>query len=699
MSSILRVKDLKKIYGGKGFYLLWVKNIERVLGNKIHVPDFVIIPVYQCKKYLKEKVYNEKEIENLLINLPKTKYSVRSGAEKSLPGLMDTKLFILKRDLHKNIEEVFKSFLNIPEDIRKELDGTAVVVQCMAKVLPKNKVAVGVVFPKIKDDLSVSLEFQYSSRVGDDIVAGKKEEDGIIDINIPFPIKKVPKKGTPFYKTPLIDIFYRYATSFYHPPEFEIIIDFTKKKVFFLQARDYKMSPKEAKLWKNWYEELEIKHMSKPIMALAEKHQEIEIKESPIIEGVGEGVCKGRFVRKKLKSPYILYMKDGVSLNWIDAISDDKCVGIAFSNGSLHCHCVVLAKGYGKAYIKINEDDAKKLFHKGCLTLIEGRVYSGDIQVDNINIQESTSEKTIVVPKLVREKINRLNINSIELAREEIINYKLLILDRIPEKEIQQVLNSIVTRFILWGTLACIGESRHIHLSANCASIGIKRNNVFKYIDFGFEDKNTEKILEGLVFIKDKYSYIYAPTTEVLYKGVDKKNLYNIMNFLELLFKNPSEAIVKAIGATNILHSCEKAGKEFNVIKKHLGHFHSGYGGIKWSKIAKATKDLIETLGKKIELSKILALLNKIEALQHNNAVFFNKFIEVSPIMAIYNNFNKGEDIFLEYISKDYGINISEISGKKLQSIDSDNLPLRDVFPKGEYSIDKPVEKNPEACF
>jgi len=682
------VKDIKELYGGKGFYLLWLANKISKLDTQypVAVPPFRIIPIHECEKYLIKKELHRESIESYLNTLPRRKYSVRSGAAKSLPGLMDTILFVKRNNVHSEVKKVFESFLGVPEDVRKDLKGTAAIIQCMATVLPKNDVAVGVVFPKIKNN-RVELTFRYKKRVGDDIVSGKSEEDGvmiIIDL-----MESIVHKDSAFYQVPIVKIFQEYLSTFHHPPEFEIIIDFTKKSLFFLQARDYKLTPAEAKFWLELLKDMKLTP-STNIMELASKNKTIIVDKQPILEAEGEGVCYGKITKSDYKKKkYIKYIESGVSLEWINAVKRDNCVGIAFSTGSLHCHGVVLAKGYGKAYIKIPKKDIAKILNKE-ITLIDGKIYKGKLDIEEESIDTNTTKSTEITPKLVRDKISALYVYSSTDALTELTKYKLAILNRIPQNELENVLNEAITRFVVWGVLACIGEVRHWSLAAEGHALEIKRKEMFGFLKHLKTTSNPYiNIMYDGVTNKtgNKQQNIYDPLIEILHSGVRKKVLYDTMDTIEFIFKQPSKAIIKILGTAKLSDNYEKYyfAKDTpfeKVLKQNLACFSPGYGGKAWGRIAEATKNLIKVLGVPTDINTILALLNTIEALHHNNAVFFNKFIPIGKVLKMYNEFNKGETIFLEYIKEEVP-GVAYYIGENLNTlinIDPDKLPISSVF-------------------
>jgi len=690
--SFLTVGDIKKIYGGKGFYLLWLnKKLSEIDKPSAEVPPFRIIPIQECKNFLKTKEFDREKAFSYYKDLPRRKYSVRSGAEKSLPGLMDTILFVKHNEVPERIKEVFQSFTKIPEDVRKDLEGTAAIVQCMATVLPKNDVAVGVVFPKIKDN-RVELTFRYKKRIGDDIVSGKSEEDGVMVI-VDYTSASI-HKDTAFYQVPIFQIFSEYLKTFHHPPEFEIIIDFTRKNLFFLQARDYKLTPAEVKFWVKLLKDIKISPSS-DIIKLASKNKTIEIDKEPTFEGEGEGIAIGKLTKKDYKKKnYIKYIESGVSLEWINSVKNPNCVGIAFSTGSLHCHGVVLAKGYGKAYIKIPKKAVKEFIDLPKITIIDGNIYTDvDIEIKESELEIKDEKEKEIIPKILRSKITQSDVFSEAKSVEDIGKYKLAILDRIPSEELEETLNSAVTRFVLWGVLASIGESRHIDLLSNSYTLQVNRKMIFKDFDFSNIDISASNtLLEGLVGKcggGSKKIYIYLPLLDIIRKGIPKERLYKIMELVELIFKDPSKAVIKIVGNVNLLNKYEENKSSFIVpyeqVIKSLAGFAGGFGGKKWGKIAEATKNLIEVLGKPTKISKVLALLNEIEALQHNNAIFFNKFIDTYPILNIYNAFNNGENQFISYLKfnhPDIFNNYLSEEGCKEKGIDINNIPIEEIFNK-----------------
>lgn len=690
--TFLTVEDIKKIYGGKGFYLLWLnKQLSKMNKPSAEVPPFRIIPIQECKNFLKTKEFDREKALSYYKNLPRRKYSVRSGAEKSLPGLMDTILFVKYNEVPERIKEVFQSFTKIPEDIREGLEGTAAIVQCMATVLPKNDVAVGVVFPKIKDN-RVELTFRYKKRIGDDIVSGKSEEDGVMNI-VDNVLKATINTDKAFYQVPILRIFENYLKTFHHPSEFEIIIDFTRENLFFLQARDYKTTPEEAEIWIDILEGYKLSP-SKDLVDMASKSKIVtEINQLPDFEGEGEGIATGKLTKKDYKKKkYIKYIESGVSLEWINSVKNPNCVGIAFSTGSLHCHGVVLAKGYGKAYIKIPKKAVEEFIDLPEITIIDGNIYTNmDIKIKENELKIENNKEKEIIPKILRSKITQSDVFNETKSVEDIGKYKLAILDRIPSEELEEVLNATITRFVLWGILSTIGESRHIDLLSNSYILQINRKMIFKYFDFSDIDISASNtLLEGLIGKcggGSKKTYIYLPLLDIIRKGISKERLYKTVELVELIFKDPNKAVIKTVGNINLLNKYEENKSSFIIpyeqVIKSLAGFAGGFGGKRWGKIAEATKNLIEILGKPTKISKVLALLNEIEALQHNNAIFFNKFIDTYPILNIYNAFNNGENQFISYLKFNYPDifnNYLSDEGYKEKGIDINNIPIEEIF-------------------
>ena len=664
----ITVKDLKDTFGGKGFGLYYLNSLSKRI-KTFEVPEFEIIPIQTCRDYL-QGIPVKKDIEAIISNLPDKKYAVRSGAAKSLPGLMDTILFVKKRDLEKEIIKVFKSFEKVPESMRNKLSGTAVIIQQMAPILPKTPKRVGVIFPKLRQNI-IELVFKYNKKIGDDIVAGKKDSENTLlysnTLEQTLSLNSLEHPPQVISTITLYLIFNKYVNDFGHPPELEIIQQRNPNRFYVLQIRDYKTTPEESKMWVKAFQEYNILP-SRDLVKRMEKAKTYEIKEEPIFKCSGEGICTGVISKSNIKKDHIRYIEDGVSTKWINAIQSKSCVGIAFSKGSLHCHGVVLAKGEEKAYIKINEEIRKTIGRKK-VTLVDGNIYQGKLKV-----KEGKKPKKIktITPKLIKSKISYADIFSDDRAFKDVMEYKLAILGGIPQNELTLVLNRAATRFILWGFLSCIAEARHIRSAVLLASE--YKNSLFTLFE-GRE--NSEELKHSLVYGTSCGSHartpIYRYIIRILKKGVTKIELLQTIKRMEDLFFNPTDTFKQVIGLANYTAKMQEKGLEVTTTTLR---WEGSLGGPKWGEIAKATRKLIQALGKEISINKLLALLNIIENLQHNNAIFFNKFVQPSKIIRGYNVFNHSMEEFTKYLSQQ---GLKEYIKNTINYIEPDRKPIAEI--------------------
>ncbi|GIE30962.1 hypothetical protein Ait01nite_040070 [Actinoplanes italicus] len=162
------------VLGGKGHGLVTMMRLG------MPVPPGFVIPPAACRAYLRDGTLPE-DLEAAARDLRVPLVSVRSGAEVSMPGMMDTFLDVdpCSPRLRAAVEEVFASWLapravtyrelhGIPHDL-----GTAVVVQAMVSGEHDEHSGSGVAFSR---DPSSGVKRPYGDllfeRPGSDVVSG-----------------------------------------------------------------------------------------------------------------------------------------------------------------------------------------------------------------------------------------------------------------------------------------------------------------------------------------------------------------------------------------------------------------------------------------------------------------------------------------------------------------------------------------------
>ena len=147
-----------------------------------------------------------------------------------------------------------------------------------------------------------------------------------------------------------------------------------------------------------------------------------------------------------------------------------------------------------------------------------------------------------------------------------------------------------------------------------------------------------------------------------------KIDLLRAIKRLEDLFFDPTATYRKLVGEVKYTEQCQK----YNISHSSTSTLSYGFymGGPKWGKIAKATRKLIQVLGEEINIDKLIALLNAVENLHHNNAIFFDKFVRPNKIITGYNKFNSSKEDFLSYI---------EVSGMQVDIKKDDKYIIPDV--------------------
>jgi len=237
-----KISDFLKAVDGETYNVINFPSItldKQNVGNKaynlclmhkkrLNVPSFVIIPNETCLKILKEKEVSNKIIEKL--ELPESDtYSVRSSAPISMPGMLDSCLFIKKEDLKEKIMYVINSWfnkraieyrklMNISEDCK-----ISVIIQEMINVTENEKCGSGVFINKGKKR---ELEGEFIKKLpGTFLVGGEVTPKTLKEIE-PKILKNIKEQAKLISE--LTDI----------PQEVEFAYD--AKKVYILQMRDYK---------------------------------------------------------------------------------------------------------------------------------------------------------------------------------------------------------------------------------------------------------------------------------------------------------------------------------------------------------------------------------------------------------------------------------------------------------------------------
>lgn len=211
--------DKNKI-GNKAYNLCLMKK------NGLNIPNFIIIPNETCIKILKEN-----EIKNHFfndINLPDAIfYSVRSSAPISMPGMLDTYLFVKKEELVEKILLVIKSWKNKrAKDYRKIMNihdscQISVIIQKMINSTKDENSGSGVFI--CKNNKMIKGEFLHK-QTGLNLVNGSINPLDISEIqfNIKKKIKEQIKKICEIKKEAQ-----------------EVEFSYESGEVFILQTRDY----------------------------------------------------------------------------------------------------------------------------------------------------------------------------------------------------------------------------------------------------------------------------------------------------------------------------------------------------------------------------------------------------------------------------------------------------------------------------
>lgn len=294
----------KNRIGNKAYNLCLLKN------SGVNVPDFIIIPNETCIKILKEEVIKENFLENII--LPDSVfYSVRSSAPISMPGMLDTHLFVKKEELIEKILLVINSWknkrakdyrkmMNIPEDCQ-----ISVIIQKMIDSTKDENSGSGVLI--CEDYKIINGEFLHKQS-GLGLVNGTINP---IDISkIPFNIKKKLKKQ--------IEI----INSISNIPQ-EVEFSYESGNVFILQIRDY--------------------------IDTCKKEHLINVDEFVLI-GVGKRGCDGIVIGRAVFDEFDIENIDGDKIyvafhtSVEEVYNMSKCKGVISSIGGSLSHAAITAR-------------------------------------------------------------------------------------------------------------------------------------------------------------------------------------------------------------------------------------------------------------------------------------------------------------------------------------------------------------------
>jgi phosphoenolpyruvate synthase/pyruvate phosphate dikinase len=156
-------------HGNKGHQLTLLK------AAKFAVPKFIVLTVEEVKvvrRAFPTSKYNKilKKINSFIGKQPaNTTFSVRSSGEQSMPGAMETKLFVKPEDIVQAVSSVGNSFFNEEAIQYREkfgltnMTGTACVIMVMIDPYISGVSMIG--------NLDTTLEYVYGT--GDTLVSGK----------------------------------------------------------------------------------------------------------------------------------------------------------------------------------------------------------------------------------------------------------------------------------------------------------------------------------------------------------------------------------------------------------------------------------------------------------------------------------------------------------------------------------------------
>lgn len=293
----------KNRIGNKAYNLCLMKDFG------INVPNFIIIPNETCIKISKERKIKNNFFDSLV--LPDSIfYSVRSSAPISMPGMLDTHLFVKKEDLLEKILLVinswknqrakdYRNIMNISDDCQ-----ISVIIQKMVDSTKDEKSGSGVCI--FKNNQIIQGEYLHK-QTGLNLVNGTTNP---LDISkISFSIKKKLKEQL------------KMLNEIKKLPQ-EVEFSYESGEVFILQTRDY--------------------------VEVAQK-ESINVDNFQLI-GVGKRGCEGIAIGKAVFDEFDIkniegdkiYVAFHTSVEEVDNMS--KCKAVISSIGGALSHAAITAR-------------------------------------------------------------------------------------------------------------------------------------------------------------------------------------------------------------------------------------------------------------------------------------------------------------------------------------------------------------------
>lgn len=356
--------------GGKGFGLIQMRNLG------LPVPEGFVITTEVCREYFKELhdlsgTEITEEIKEALVALVKASgrnadevtVSIRSGAQISMPGMMDTKLNFKITDfpgLLMEIRKVFDSWNSprakkfremnkIPDDL-----GTACVVQLM--VSGKGyRGGTGVVFSRNPETGEKVLFGEWlKNSQGDALVSG---------VLTPFPIEKLGRATS--FREPYLELVKDLEILEKHFKDMqEVEFTIEEGKLWLLQTRSGIRTPQAArKIAFDLLQEkiidaatfearLAVVKEEKPPIEAPCIWQEPSVKGTPSSGGIVAGVvatsCEKAVELRDQGQEVILVREETTSL---DLVGMEASVGVVTAIGGVTSHAAVVGRGLGLAVV------------------------------------------------------------------------------------------------------------------------------------------------------------------------------------------------------------------------------------------------------------------------------------------------------------------------------------------------------------
>lgn len=301
-------------YGGKAH------SLAQMTYYGFNVPSAWVIP---CAKFKEKPYINLDQIMQLLLQGDKDPndvlFAVRSGAPVSMPGLLETKLYVPIHEINARAQEVWDSWdsahaieyrnnNNISHDI-----GTAVIIQKMVE----NIKYAGVAFTNNPSNFYQKTKFspivEFVSGDGEKLVSGKK----------------TPKRATgkeKFYKS-LVQLLQTMHSSFNNCQGLDVEFAIDKdNKIHFLQMRPLKYS--------------------KPQLNTAGKENRTVLGQGLPVGSAVEGFG---YLHDGLHSSKSVIMVNGFKTdNYTDLV---KASAIIATQGGYTCHAAIVARELNKAAV------------------------------------------------------------------------------------------------------------------------------------------------------------------------------------------------------------------------------------------------------------------------------------------------------------------------------------------------------------